>query len=240
MSGAFQQALATLERSGQSPAGFCNPFLDVFPVSGASVATVGDLLGSETLSASDALAARLDELQFDLGEGPCWDALSSGRPILEPDLNQHARTTWPAFSAAVAHDDISSIFAFPLSVGPLRMGAIDLFSSAPVSLNRTQTRQADAMAGVISRHVLRRALTAVGRDEEDTGVEVGNAYSRRLLHQATGMVLAQLGVSADDARLVIHGHAFAAARPVMEVAQDVLDGRLNFSRRDDGIEEEAQ
>ncbi|HET8778585.1 MAG TPA: GAF and ANTAR domain-containing protein [Agromyces sp.] len=238
MSGAFHQALATLERSGQSPAGFCTPFLDVFPVSGASVATVGDLLGSETLSASDALAARLDELQFDLGEGPCWDALTTGRPILEPDL-KHARTAWPAFSAAVAHDDISSIFAFPLSVGPLRMGAIDLFSLVPVSLNRTQTRQADAMAGVVSRHVLRRALAAVDHDEE-TGVEVGNAYSRRLLHQATGMVLAQLGVSADDARLVIHGHAFAVSRPVIEVAQDVLDGRLNFAMRDDGIEEESQ
>jgi hypothetical protein len=120
------------------------------------------------------------------------------------------------------------------------MGAVDLYSSAPVSLNRTQTRQADAMAGVVSRHVLRRALTAVGRDEDDTGVDVGNAYSRRLLHQATGMVLAQLGISADDARLVIHGHAFAASRPVMDVAQDVLDGRLNFSKRDDGIEEQAQ
>ncbi len=240
MSGAFEQALAALERSGQSPDAFSNPFLDVFPVSGASVATVGDLLGSETISASNPLAARLDELQFDLGEGPCWDAVNSGRPILEPDLTQRGRMTWPAFSAAVAHDDISSIFAFPLAVGPLRIGAIDLFSSAPVSLNRTQTRQADAMAGVVSRHVLRRALTAVGRDEEDTGVDVGNAYSRRLLHQATGMVLAQLGISADDARLVIQGHAFAASRPVMDVAQDVLDGRLNFSERDEGIEEAAQ
>ena len=240
MTGAFQQAIAALERSGQSPAGFCNPFLDVFPVSGASVATVGDLLGSETLSASDALAARLDELQFDLGEGPCWDALSSGRPILEPDLRQHARATWPAFSAAVADDDISSIFAFPLSVGPLRIGAIDLFSSAPLSLNRTQTRQADAMADVVSRHVLRRALTAVGHDDEEAGAEVGNAYSRRLLHQASGMVLAQLDVSADDARLVIHGHAFATSRAVMDVAQDVLDGRLNFAMRDDGVEEASQ
>lgn len=240
MSGAFQQALAALERSGQKPDAFCTPFLDAFPLSGASVATVGDLLGSETLSASDALAARLDELQFDLGEGPCWDALSSGRPILEPDLRQHARTTWPAFTAAVADDDISSIFAFPLSVGPLRMGAVDLFSSAPLSLNRTQTLQADAMAGVISRHVLRRALTAVGHDEEEAGAEVGNAYSRRLLHQATGMALAQLDISAEDARLVIQGHAFAVSRPVMDVAQDVLDGRLDFATRDDGIEEESQ
>jgi hypothetical protein len=193
---------------------------------------VGDLLGSETLAASDELAARLDELQFDLGEGPCWDALKSGRPVLEPDLRNHPNTSWPAFSAAILQDDVRSIFAFPLAVGPLRMGAIDLYSVAAVSLDRRQTRQADAMAGVVSRHVLRHALTAVGQED----LAAGTAYSRRLLHQATGVVLAMLDISADDARLVIQGHAFAESRPVMDVAQDILDGRLNFSRHDAGIE----
>jgi hypothetical protein len=206
MGGSFAAAMDALERSAETPAGFCRPFLDVLPVSGASVSTVGDLLGSETLSASDELAARLDELQFDLGEGPCWDAMSSGKPVLEPDVRSLPRS--------------------------LRMGAVDLYSVVPVSLDHTQTRQADAMAGVIGRYVLRQALNAVGRDEE----EAGNAYSRRLLHQATGIVLAQLDVSAEDARLVIQGHAFAASRPVMDIAQEVLDGRLNFSRQHDGIE----
>jgi hypothetical protein len=232
MSGSFAAAMDALERSADAPAGFCRPFLDLLPVSGASVSTVGDLLGSETLAASDELAARLDELQFDLGEGPCWDAMKLGRAVLEPDLRNHPNTVWPAFTAAVLHDDVRSIFAFPLSVGPLRMGAIDLYSIAPVSLDRRQTRQADAMAGVVSRHVLRQALTAVG--QEDDGF--GNAYSRRLLHQATGVVLAQLDISADDARLVIQGRAFAESRPVMDVAQDTLDGRLDLTRQDDGIE----
>jgi hypothetical protein len=232
MSDSFAAALDALERSAETPSGFCRPFLDVLPVSGASVSTVGDLLGSETLSASDELAARLDELQFDLGEGPCWDAVNSGRPVLEPDVRSLPRSTWPAFADAILHADISSIFAFPLAVGPLRMGAVDLYSIAPVELDRRQTKQADAMAAVVGRHVLRQALNAVGRDADDAG----NAFSRRLIHQATGVVLAQLDLSADDARLVIHGHAFAASRSMKEVAQDILDGRLNFSRGYSGIE----
>lgn len=232
MSGSFAAAMDALERSAERPAGFCRPFLDVLPVSGASVSTIGDLLGSETISASDELAARLDELQFDLGEGPCWDAVASGRPILEPDVRSLPRSTWPAFSDAILHADISSIFAFPLAVGPLRMGAVDLYSVAPVELDRRQTKQADAMAAVVGRHVLRQALNAVGHDVDDTG----NAFSRRLIHQATGVVLAQLDLSADDARLVIHGYAFAASRPMKEVAQDILDGRVNFSMADGGIE----
>ena len=105
-------------------------------------------------------------------------------------------------------DDLSSIFAFPLAVGPLRIGAIDLYSRrARSSWIDAQTKQADAMAAVVGRHVLRQALNAVGSDGDD----IGNAYSRRLIHQATGIVLAQLDLSADDARLVIHGHAFAAS-----------------------------
>ena len=232
MSGAFAAAMDALEWAGETPAGFCRPFLDMLPVSGASVSTLGELLGSETLSASDELAARLDELQFDLGEGPCWDAVGTGRPILEPDIRGRSRSVWPAFSAAIIEADVSSIFAFPLAVGPLRMGAVDLYSIVPVELDRRQAGQADAMAAVVGRHVLRQALNAVGRDGDDTG----NAYSRRLIHQATGVVLAQLDLSADDARIVIHGYAFAASRSMKEVAQEILDGRLNFSMYNGGIE----
>ena len=232
MTSAFGAALEALDRSADSPKGFCRPFVDLFPVTGASVSTLGTLLGSETLSASDRVAARLDELQFDLGEGPCWDAVRSGRPVLEPHFSVGSPTRWPALSAAVRDDRLRSVFAFPLAVGPLRIGAVDLYSVEPVDLDQTQAEQADTMAGVVGRHVLRQALGAVGRDYDYHG----NAYSRRIVHQATGMVLAQLDLSADDARLVIHGHAFATSRSMMEVAQDIIDGRLSFSSEDDGIE----
>jgi len=231
MTSSFGAALEALDRSAGSPAGFCRPFLDLFPVTGAAVSTVGNVLGSETLSASDKIAARIDEVQFDLGEGPCWDALRLGSPVLEPDLRR-APQRWPAFAAATRDDGLHSIFAFPLAVGPLRIGAVDLYSLKAVELNRTQIRQADAMAGVVGRHVLRQALSELGRDLDDKG----NAFSRRIVHQATGMVLAQLDLSPDDARLVIQGHAFATERSMMDVARDVIDGRIRFSNQDAGIE----
>lgn len=226
----FGAAMSALEQAATS-AGYCRPFLDLFPVSGASVSTMGDLLGSETVAASDDMAALLDELQFDLGEGPCWEALRQERPVLAPDLPSRAGE-WPAFSSAVRDQPLSSIFAFPLTVGPLRFGAVDLYSREPVVLDPTQAGQADAMAGVVGRHVLRRAIDAVGRDYD----HAGNAYSRRIVHQATGMVLAQLDISADDARLVINGHAYAQSRTMMEIAQEVLDGTLTFTTGHDGFE----
>ncbi|HWI32156.1 MAG TPA: GAF and ANTAR domain-containing protein [Microbacterium sp.] len=232
MNESFAAAMETLERTPDRPEVFCDAFIGVFPVSGASVSTIGDVLGTETLAASDRRAARLDELQFDLGEGPCWDAMRSARPVLAPDVQGTGRTRWPSFSASLRDQRVSSVFAFPLVVGPLRFGAIDLYASDPVHFGATQTRQAGAMADVISRHVLRQALSSVAEGADDGG----NAYSRRLIHQASGMVLAQIDVSADDARLVIQGHAFAAGRPMMEIAQDILDGRLRFARLGSRIE----
>ena len=233
MTSSFGAAMEALDRSAARPTEFCRPFVDLFPVTGASVSTVGNFLGSETLSASDDVAARLDELQFDLGEGPCWDAVRSGRAVLEPDFARgRAATRWPALEEAMSDVDLRSVFAFPLAIGPLRIGAVDLYSLERVDLDGKQAEQADAMAELVGRHVLRHALGAVGRDYDVNG----NAYSRRVVHQATGMVLAQLGISADDARLVIQGHSYAASRSMMEVAQDILDGRLNFADESDGIE----
>ncbi|RXZ48788.1 ANTAR domain-containing protein [Agromyces fucosus] len=230
--GDFGSAVDALERWAESPDGLAALFVGAFPITGASVSTVGNILGSETLSATDQRALRIDELQFDLGEGPCWDALRSARPVLVPDVRRDAPTIWPAFTAAVLREDLSSIFAFPMTVGPLRLGAVDLYSVAPVRLNPTQTSQVGVMADLVGKQVLRRALDAVGQHEED----LGNAYSRRFVHQATGVVLAQLGLSPDEARLVIQGHAFAESRTMIDVAQDIVEGRLKFTNGPTGIE----
>jgi hypothetical protein len=232
MGESFDDAMDTLERESDQPERYCEAFLAVFPVGGAAVSTIGQVLGSETLAATDSIAARLDELQFDLGEGPCWDAMRSANPVLVPTIRSTGPARWPAFTESVVKDGVISVFAFPLGVGPLRFGAVDLYSAAPVSLSDEQAEQAGRMADVVSRHVLRRALTSIGVEDG----EAVSAYSRRLVHQASGVVLAQIDVSADDARLVIQGQAFASSRPMMDVAQDIIDGRVRFTREGSRIE----
>jgi hypothetical protein len=216
MADRYTAALELLRDAEQAPETFARPFVDVLPVSGASVSTLGSLLGTETISASDDLAARIDELQFDLSEGPCWDALAAMRPVLEPALPDRAHRNWPSFAPAASEYGIRSVFAFPLVVGALPIGAVDLYSIPSLTLTDEQCRQAVAMSDIVGRHVLRRAI--------------------RVVHQATGVIIAQLGLTAEDARLVIHGHAFAASRPVKEIAREILSGTLTFANRDSGIE----
>ncbi|CAN5120824.1 GAF domain-containing protein [soil metagenome] len=231
----FVSAMGRLESA--SPGDLHGPFLSVFPVTGVAVSTLGDFLGSETVSASDGQAARLDELQFDLGEGPCWDAMKGGGAILEPDIKRHPRRMWPAFSEAIANDQVSALFAFPLAIGPLHIGAVDMYSAVPMELGADQEREAHAMAGLVGRRVLRQALTRIGSETgNEDEVDRGNVFSRRVIHQATGMVLAQLNISAEDAQLVIRGHAFATSRSMMDIARDIVDRRMDFSNDETGIE----
>jgi ANTAR domain len=205
--------------------------LAVTPVTGVAVSTIGGFLAPETLSATDPVVARIDELQFDLGEGPCWDAVASGRPVSEPALRIAPRHTWPAFSAALARLEVGALFAIPMTVGPLKVGAIDLYDTHPSDPDLTE---AIALAAVLGRQVVRRAIrTAASGDR----LSLTDRYSRRTIHQATGYVIAQVGVSAEDAELLIRARAFAEGRRMQDVADDILHGRRRFTAAGNVIEE---
>lgn len=198
--------------------------LNVVRVTGASISTMGGLLAPETVSATDAQIARVDELQFDLGEGPCWDALASGRPVLEPDLRGAPTRVWSAFSRALAQEPVAALFAFPMTVGPFRIGAVDLYDVRARDLGDDDVARLEDFAGVLGRRVLRRALQNADLGDEDIP-----PHSRRVIHQATGFVIAQLGVPAEEAELLIRASAFAEGRPMREIAEELVSRRRRFT-----------
>jgi hypothetical protein len=229
----FAMARRDLSVAHERSSNLCEPFLRVVPATGASLSVLSGRVGQSTVCSSNDTAARLDELQFDLGEGPCWVAMSSREPVLAPVLAREA-STWPMFTEAVLGDSrgkfVAGMFAFPLVVGTLEIGAVDLYSTNNLTLSTTQIADVSALADVAAWQVLRRVLGDQAMDvtEESTTAR----SSRREVHQATGMVLAQLGVSADDAALLLRAHAFATGRSVRDIATDVVERRLDFSTQD--------
>ena len=222
----FGAAIEELSSAHENGTSLCDPFLRVLPVTGISISTLGAPFGSETVCASDEQAARLDELQFDLGEGPCWDAMSTRRPVLTPDLRGAVPSSWPVFLQSLSDAPVGALYAFPLALGSLDIGAVDVYSRQPGALSDAQIVDTVALASIVALQVLRRTLSAQTLKPD---AEADDGYSRRVVHQATGMVLAQLGLSAADALLVIHGYAFSHGRSVREVAVDVVGRRLDFT-----------
>lgn len=221
--GAAVEELSTAHENGTS---LCRPFLGLLPVTGVAISTLGAPFGTETVCASDTQAARIDELQFDLGEGPCWEALTSRRPVFAPDLRSAAPSSWPIFLEAIGDAPVGALYAFPLVLGSLDIGAVDLYARRPGTLSPAQIADAVALAGIVALQVLRRSLSAQTLKQD---AEADSGYSRRVVHQATGMILAQLGLSAADALLVINGYAFSHGRSVREVAADIVARRVDFT-----------
>ncbi|MFZ7088447.1 GAF and ANTAR domain-containing protein [Curtobacterium sp. RRHDQ10] len=228
---AFTAAVAALQRAGDH-GDLCAPFLSALPVTGVAISTVGDPFGSETVGASDARAARLDEIQLDLGEGPCWQALRSGTPVFEPDVQRASSTAWPLALAALQGTGVGAVFAFPMRLGTLDIGAVDLSTNHPGTLHDDIVRDAVALTEAVARQVLLRALRRGERDAEVPDTAAGE-YSRREVHQASGMIVAQTGADVGDALLILRGHAFASGRTVREVAADVVARTLQFTDTDD-------
>ena len=65
-------------------------------------------------------------------------------------------------------------------------------------------------------------------DGDDGGLDPATS-ARAEVHQATGMVLAQLDISAEDALARLRAHAFVEQRLLIDVARDVVSRRLRFS-----------
>lgn len=206
------------------------PFVTAFPVDGASISVLAGPVSGLTVAASDEVANRLDELQFDLGEGPCWTALAHRVPVLMDARSQ--ATDWPVFREAMASDPIAgqvgAMFAFPLAIGALDIGAIDLYSGDPSPLPPQLLSEASSLADVAAWRVLRTIL-----NDHTKGYDSGSiGYSRREVHQATGMIIVQLGVTPEDAELLLRAHAFAGGRTVRDVAKDVVERRLDFATKE--------
>ena len=229
---AFRQAQRDLITAHENKSSLCAPFLAVLPVGGAALSVLAGSAGQSTVCSSDDTAARLDEMQFDLGEGPCWDAMTSRAPVLAPDLAVDGAGAWPMFTDAVLNDAVSAgvraIYAFPLFVGSLDLGAVDLYSSSITPLETDQVTDATQLASLAAWQVLRRILADNAADDLDTPTP----HNRREVHQATGMILAQLEISASDAALLLRAHAFSSGRTVAEVASDVIERRIDFTGDD--------
>ncbi len=195
---------------------------------GGSVAIIlmGDTGPATVLGSSDAVAATLEELQFTLSEGPGLDAHASGVPSLAPQLGDPASHRWPAFAPAATELGVGAVFGFPLRVGAIRLGALDLSRTRAGELSPEQERDAVIAATVITEVVLALDV-GLPPDQLPQAIEHGGLM-RADVHQAAGMVSEQLGISVVDALVRLRAHAYAEDRPISEVAREVVNWWLRI------------
>jgi hypothetical protein len=172
--------------------------------------------GQEMIGASDPWSSGLEETQYTLGEGPGVDAFRSGAPVLVAHLAAE-RGRWPVFAESALVDGVAAVFAFPLRVGGIRLGTLDLYSRRTGALTSTDQADAAVLADLASLALVERSQRAGHEDGE-----VRSAVTYQDVNIATGMLAAQLHVGLDEAFARLRAHAYSSGRSVLDVAQDVL------------------
>lgn len=221
-----------LERSDDPahlPSALCRHAVRHLPIDDAGL-TVGTAEGLQAVvAATGGLGRTLEDLQFLTGEGPCVDAFSTDRFVAQPDLAATGTTRWPVYGPAAVAAGVGAVFAFPLSLGGIRLGVLDLYRTEPGSLSDPDTARALSYADAAA--VLLLYLQQEAGAELNPQLEVGWS-ERGQVHQATGMIAVQAAVSPTQALLLLRARAYAEDRPIHDVATDVLRRALRFEPPD--------
>jgi hypothetical protein len=199
--------------------------LPAIGVDGAGASLVTSSGSRVTAYGSDHIATELEQLQVTLGEGPCVDAAASHSPVMIPDLTDLAggyTGRWPAFRAEARAAGVHALFAFPLRIGAIAFGAVDLYRRTPGGLTDGQlgtalsTMDATALAVLDLRGVL------------DGGSGMAEPLGNLVAHQAAGRIMVQLDCTIEEAFVRLRAASYAEGIPINDLALDVVEGRRRF------------
>jgi len=140
-----------------------------------------------TVACSDPVAARVDEVQYELDDGPCLHAMRDGHVVQIKDTAEKAR--WPEFEAQAASHGVRSCLALPLNADGKPVGALNLYSREASAFGVAEARRAESFAdnasGALSL-AMRLASHAALIEQLRSSLS-----SRTVIDQALGIIMAR-------------------------------------------------
>ena len=176
-----------------------------------------------TLCTTDDTARTIEEAQDVIGQGPGPDAFASGvyarLELLPSDEGPDPR--WTLLESRALTDLAPVVVhAVPIGEGDRVIGVLTMYK-------RAAGHELDLDAAVTVAQVLAVGLLTDGPTQQEAGH--GPWSERAEVHQATGMVVAQLGIREEDALALIRAHAYSHDQSVARSAHAVVSHELAFS-----------
>jgi len=224
----LRRILASLsaDGAGWSAARLCEVCPEIVGATGAGVMLMSGDIPRGSLCTTNEVSHLIEDLQYELGEGPCVDAYHQDQVVTEPDLADPATRRWFAFSPPAIEAGVRAVFGFPLRVGTVRLGALNLYRDSPGPLTSEQHADALVVADAAARWVLEQQAGAPP-DAIAHGLEIGADF-HYIVHNAAGMVSVQLDISVTEALIRLRAFAFSSDRVLADVARDVVNHRLQL------------
>jgi transcriptional regulator with GAF, ATPase, and Fis domain len=199
-------------------AGRCVQLLDV-DAAGLMLIDQRGHLHAAAASSENARLLELFELQSDAG--PCVDCCRTGEPVINADLEANAER-WPRFAEASRESGFVAVHALPLRLRESVIGALNLFGAGSRTLTEEDMRTGQALADVATIGILSQRSLA---HAELLSAQLQNALTSRIvIEQAKGVLSERLGVSVDEAFVLLRDHARRHNLKLSDLARDVAEG----------------
>jgi ANTAR domain len=206
----------------------CAASLAPVQVTGAGLTAAVRAGSGHLMCATDEVSERLAELQLTLGEGPTPDAAAAAGPVLASDLAAaDIEIRWLSFAPAARQAGASAVFAFPLHIGAIRVGVLEMYRKEPGPLSADQLGDALVFADTAAVMLLETKDWARGA-ARPSGQPPYLTLHRAEIDQATGMLTEQLGVGIEEAFVRLRAYAYAQEQRLTDVAHDIVGRRLRL------------
>lgn len=171
-----------------------------------------------TVAATDELTRGLDEQQYESGEGPCLEALTTGRPVLVTDMATETR--WAPYPARAAELGARSSMSYPLVNGEQIIGALNLYAfellRPDVGLEARVAQLAERAAGALAV-----GLRLAEERHENSGLRSA-LMSRSVIDQAIGILVAQQRGSVEEAFALLRQTSQSRNIKLRDVAAQIV------------------
>jgi hypothetical protein len=218
--------LAKCKESNSYGESLCKVAADVTDLSGAGIALTSESSVLTRLCTSNDVAGALLDLEMTLQEGPCTDASAGSVTVEEKDLASSTNSRWLVYAPLATSAGARAVFAFPVCIGAVRLGALSLYRDKKGRLTDSQASDGYLMASVVGRAVL--AMQA-GAPAEALAAELEREVAFDFtIHQAAGMVSVQGAMSVGNALVTLRTHAFATSTALLALAKRVVAREVIF------------
>jgi GAF domain-containing protein len=185
----------------------------------------------QVVAYTDESARLLELFELQKAEGPCLDCFASGRAITNVDLTD-AATRWPVFAEAARGVGFSVSHALPMRLRQQVVGALNLFTLAPVRLSAGHLALVQGLADIATIGLLHERAV---RDQVILAEQLQTAlHSRIVIEQAKGVLSAQNGTGVGEAFRVMRSHARRTGEQLTAVAEAIVARDLVLAVPGDG------
>jgi GAF domain-containing protein len=166
------------------------------------------------------MVEELDDLQRQLGDGPCMTSIRTAEVVRAPDMSEEKR--WPEFARGALNLGVHSMVCFPLVVKDAALGALNFFSTKKDAFvkERFDVGAMFAAQAAVSIHNSQLYLNSV-----KLTVQLQEALeSRAVIDQAKGILMEREGLDADAAFSMLRSASQNLNVKVRDIAHQIVDG----------------